>query len=239
MATNSFETRGIVLEEAPFTETSKRLTIFTRERGKISVLAKGVNSPKSSIFSLTQPGIEGAYRFKPGQSFAYIREGVLLKDHSPLRKTYPEIVATSLFLEIVTKSLEDGQKNDRLYDLLAKTLDVLEEGYRTILLNAFLIKALSFLGYRPRFIGKPEENQGKGGFFDPKSGIIEYGMVSGSGKYIQETDILYLKEILYTSLDQLKAARCNEKLLSTLLIQMFYIHLEVRQFHCFDLVASL
>ena len=55
LATNDLsDVTGFILREFPYKETSKILEVFTREYGKISIIAKGINGKnKASATSLS------------------------------------------------------------------------------------------------------------------------------------------------------------------------------------------
>ena len=239
LATNRFRSRGIVLDEQVYGESSKILRIFTRDRGKLSVMAKGALRAKSSILSLTQPMLEGDYLFSMGKTFAYIHEGRIIKDHYKLKNDFRAMVAGTFILEVLDKSLEYGQVNTKIYDLVDKTLSQLEEGFSRTLVNAFLIKGLTFLGYRP-IIGKRSKFIGNSTrYFDPKSGIIEYGLKAGKGRTIQEEDLDYIEKILYSPLDDLPGSNtCDEYLVFDLLMDLLYTHLDLTKINSYDLLAT-
>ena len=46
---------GIILSVYPVGENDRRLTILTKERGKLQVFARGSRRPKHPLFGVTQP----------------------------------------------------------------------------------------------------------------------------------------------------------------------------------------
>ena len=52
--TKHIKAEGIVLKETPLGENGKLLVVFTKEHGRISVAAKGVKKPGSSLVQLSQ-----------------------------------------------------------------------------------------------------------------------------------------------------------------------------------------
>lgn len=237
LATNRFETSGIVIHEQAYQESSKILRIFTRDRGKLSVLARGALRAKSQILALTQPMVEASYLFSQGRSFAYFHEGQLIHDHQVLKQDFRTMLAGTFLLEVVDKVVEGDQVNVKLYDLLAKTLLFLEVGFSKTLLNAFLIKTLTFLGYRP-ILHKKTKITDNTRYFDPKSGIIEYGLKVWDGKSIEEADLDYLEAILYARLDNLPTLKDNEDFIFELLMKLLYVHLDLDKINTYNLLVT-
>ncbi|MFM1582540.1 DNA repair protein RecO, partial [Helcococcus ovis] len=63
--------RGIVFRAVDFGETSKILTIFTRNEGIISVMARGVKNPKSKKQNLVSVFTEADFELTKSKDFYY------------------------------------------------------------------------------------------------------------------------------------------------------------------------
>ena len=85
--------RGLILREAPLGDKDKRLVMFTRETGKIPVLAKGALSPKSKWGASSQIFCYGDYVLSKGQTFYYIKEVQLIETFFEIRKIGKDIIA--------------------------------------------------------------------------------------------------------------------------------------------------
>lgn len=46
---------GIVIRTRPYGETNKIVTLFTKEAGKITCMARGAKKPASRLAAITQP----------------------------------------------------------------------------------------------------------------------------------------------------------------------------------------
>lgn len=61
------EVTGIVLKAVPVLEMDKRITVLTKERGKISAFARGAKKPGSRFMAATNPFCYGTFRLYEGK----------------------------------------------------------------------------------------------------------------------------------------------------------------------------
>lgn len=239
MVTDRFTTDGIVLSERRFGESSKFIDLFTRERGVLSVLIKGAYRRNSSFVSISQPYTEGRFRLEMRGTVAYIKDWGFLHSLGRARGSYQDLLAAGVLAEIVMKTLHGGETNKKAYDLFAKTLRVLEEGNvdRNLILAAFLMKYISFLGYRPSLkrcisctvpVKNPSRYDVFGGVLcDKCPGHQTHPLENG------EDFIYYFEKILYTSLDKLNEIEVNSpwvSLIFRLMVETLQYHLDIKEF---------
>lgn len=204
------QTEGIVLNEIKFQDTSKILNIFTKDLGKINIMAKGAYSPKSKIIAQTQPFACSEFEIQKGKSWYYIKDASLINSHYNIREEIERISVGFFMLELVNKSVQEESKNENIYLLLNKTLEVLsnlKDGYLKLLL-AFEVKYISFLGYRPCL--NECLNCGSTSFQEIRFSISNGGVICQDclgldykSIYIGSSDLKKLNELLYSKLDEL------------------------------------
>lgn len=145
------KTKGIVLREMRYKDTSKILTIFTREYGKVSVMARGAYRPKSQIIANTQPFSYNEYQFHRGRSFLYLNQADIIDSFYSIREKMERVIYGQYILELMDKSMELEMENMKIFDLFLKGLQVLSSLECKFLefIVAYELKFISFLGYRP------------------------------------------------------------------------------------------
>lgn len=148
---DTFNIEAIVFRSIDYGETSKILTVFSLEEGIISVMAKGVKAPKSKKQNLVSPFTIANFELNKSHDLYYLKDGEIITNNSKIRKDISKICITQLFFDIIENTSIRNEKNEIVYLLLKKTLKYLEETDKILLiLNMFLLKYISMIGYKPR-----------------------------------------------------------------------------------------
>lgn len=138
---------GVIVRTTSYGETSLVLEIFTKEKGLIGVMAKGVKSLKSKLRASTM-------KFTYGFFYVYYKEGKLsiLKDVdviNPLQVIHQDITLIGYLNYIVELSVQvfKESENSDIFPLMMATILKMNEGYDSlILVNILETKCLPYLG---------------------------------------------------------------------------------------------
>lgn len=144
-------TDGIVLKSIKFEEADSIVTIFTRKLGKVSALAKGARRPKSTLLSGTQIFSYSNFSLHSSNSMYKINQCEIKHSFYNLSLELKLLSYASYITQLVESSIFENQTNNRLFDLLLKTLYIysknnLENEYVT---RIFELKFLDYIGYKP------------------------------------------------------------------------------------------
>ena len=71
---------GMVLKETPVGEYDRRLVILTRERGKITALARGAKRPGNVLMAVSRPFVFGQFKLFEGRE-AYSLQGAEISNY--------------------------------------------------------------------------------------------------------------------------------------------------------------
>lgn len=204
------KTEGIVLKEMRYKDTSKILSIYTRNFGKITAMARGAYRPKSKIMANTQPFSYNEYQLYKGKNFYYINQADIIDSFYSIREKIERVVYGQYMLELIEKSMEEEQENPKIFMLLLKGLNLLSVMNEDFLkfITAYELKFISFLGYRPFLdncviCGNKDIRNIR---YSPKEGgIICYNCFSFDPSSIYLDEKLYrgIKELLYIPLDKI------------------------------------
>ncbi len=117
--TGQVKLTGMVLVSMPVGDYDRRITILTKERGKISAFAKGARKPTSALLGCSQPFAFGEFLLYEGKS-SYNVVGAEIKNYfSELREDMGAIYYAMYFCEfccyMTKENLEAGEVLKLLY----------------------------------------------------------------------------------------------------------------------------
>jgi len=176
-----FKIDGFVIRGFSMGETSRIVTIYSRQKGKLKCVGKGAQK------SATLKGI-GLELFSHVECYIHRKENVelgtissidLLNDYSTLAADPLKFGYGSAFCEIIDKFTTNDEPITELFELSGEFFDEIEqcrtEMAAAIFWAAFL-KALGHLGYRPQLYSCAicgKSNKGRAAYYDvARGGII-------------------------------------------------------------------
>lgn len=151
--TRTYKTKGLVLKRYNFGEADKLITLFTKNHGKLTVLAKGVRkihskkAPHLELFNIVDAFLI------TGKTFDLITEVQTIKSFSHLCTNLYHIALLYRIIELVNKLCPDRQVHIEVYNLLVSSLEIFESGKLSdpkILVDNFTLSLLWELGYLER-----------------------------------------------------------------------------------------
>lgn len=143
--------RAVVLSARRAGEKDKRLSLYTREMGRLSALAAGAARPGARLAAATEPGTESRFRLwtEPGGSFARLTGGGVERAFPGLRRAWARSAAAGSLLEWMDQLTASLQPHPAKYDLLVESLAALEDRDVDSVRSAFFVQFLEKAGYNP------------------------------------------------------------------------------------------
>ena len=141
------EVEGIITKEVAYQESSKILTIFTKEYGMISVLSKGCRTLKSKLRSGSRVLSYGKFFIRYKKDGLSILTSIdIINPFTSIFSDIARISYASYMLELSNEVFRSSLENN-IFDLLRDTLIKLNEGYDgEVLISILEVKYLSYLG---------------------------------------------------------------------------------------------
>lgn len=142
-----YKTEGVILKRKNFGEADRILTVFTKDKGKISVVAKGVRritSRRAGNVELLNRVVMYLYQAK---GMPVLTEAESLENFHKLKEDLTLSTVAFHIIELVDKLTAENQEDKILYQHLLEVLTRIEEKPRQILIRAFEAKILSSLGF--------------------------------------------------------------------------------------------
>ncbi len=181
---------AIVLRHSDWGEADRLLWLFTREQGKIKVVAKGVRKPRSRKAGHLEPFTRVELLLAQGRDFPIITQAEA-KDVFPALREHLVLVGYAAYIiELLDRFTYEEGENVGLYRLLSETLSrINKEKDAAFAVRYYEVRLLDLVGFRPQLVncvvcGKEivAEDQffsfEKGGVVCPSCGSKEAGVRS-------------------------------------------------------------
>ncbi|HHY21432.1 MAG TPA: DNA repair protein RecO [Bacilli bacterium] len=142
---------GIVIRTTDYGESNKIVTLFTRENGKIGMMARGAKKPKSRLVAVSQLFVYGMFLMQKSSGLATLQQGEIIDSFRDIREDLMLTAYCSYVVELTDRLTENGQRNPFLFELLYQTLHFMNEGVDPqILTRIFEVKMLQVAGIAPQ-----------------------------------------------------------------------------------------
>jgi len=141
---------GLVIKRHNFRETSLIVNFYTSRFGKITGILKGFYAGKREFASPLSAASLNELVFYPKKSDIWlIAHADLVSDSPFLRNDFAKAKAAAVILSLIDKGMELWDKNSYIFNLVKNCLDCLKENEELKILYIFLIKFLTFSGFKP------------------------------------------------------------------------------------------
>ena len=175
---STIRTLALVLRTVDVFETSSVATLFTRDRGKVSVLAKGARRLKSSLQGgLDLLGISDMVIItKATEALELLTEAAPVERFPSLRRDLAALYAGYYIAELLGDLTDFHDPHPRLFDAARITLRHLgDAGLRPRRVLRFELACLRELGVMPSL----DQCAQCGGEVRPQGGKVSFGLASG------------------------------------------------------------
>jgi DNA repair protein RecO (recombination protein O) len=145
MTTNKeVTTMGFVLKSSDYKENDAILHIYTKEYGRISLVAKGIKKINSKNASGCQSLTLSEFTFIPRRGLSIMIKATPVTYFRHLKEDIELEVYASYFSEFIYKFTEENDPDEKLYNDFMNAINGLEHGYYHILLyvmfNAMILR---------------------------------------------------------------------------------------------------
>lgn len=145
-----YRVEGIVIRRADYGEGHAIITLFTKEAGKVSVMARGAKKMKSRHSAVTQLFTYGEYvYFKNGQ-MGTLNSGEIIHAHHGLREDLFLSAYSAYLVELTDRMIGEHEGGSFLFEQLKAGLEAIEAGKDpAVITHIFELKMLGLAGYAP------------------------------------------------------------------------------------------
>jgi DNA repair protein RecO (recombination protein O) len=179
----SQKTQAITLRLTDYRETSQILSVYSRDFGRMSLIAKGSKRKRAhsqgaiDLFQL----LELVFIEKPAAHLHLLTESRVLEEFPGLRRKLARGYGAFFVAELLLGLTEESDPNPALFDLAVTVLGMLAETDRpNVVLHAFEMRLLELIGLVPRLNGcawcgaaiQPKAASGEVAFAASAGGVI-------------------------------------------------------------------
>lgn len=131
-------------------EADRIISIFSKDKGRISLMAKGVRRPQSRKRGHIEIFTKVRFQAISGKGLDLMTEAEIIDDFKAIRKSLKKVSLAYYFSEVTGKITHEGEGNLGVYELLATSLEKLKTTKLLRKLRLEYIRSLIvLLGYWP------------------------------------------------------------------------------------------
>lgn len=141
---------AVVLRHSNWGEADRMLTLFTRELGKLRVVAKGARRPRSRKAGHLEPFTRVALMLARGRDIWIVTQAETLDAYLPMRDDLERTAYAAYVAELLDRFTYEEGENSSLFRLFIEALErvsTLEDPIPAV--RYYEIRLLDLLGFRP------------------------------------------------------------------------------------------
>ncbi|MCD8157986.1 MAG: DNA repair protein RecO [Clostridiales bacterium] len=143
--------RGVVIKETAVGESDKIITLLTKEKGKITVSARGARKPKSKYLSSCEVFAYSDFVIYTARKNPSVSSAVLIESFYGLRQDIRRLAAAAYFADFLNRHIYEGADCQDLLLLILTAFKKISAGKTDPVLASYIfeLKYLSLSGMLP------------------------------------------------------------------------------------------
>lgn len=152
----TIKTKGIILRRERFLEDHSRVFIYTKDFGKIDLIARGTAKPLSKLAAHIEPLNICDLMVVKGKQYDYLGSCVSEQVFYNLKSHLDTSMVAGAIMHITDSLIKESEKDERIFFMLKQFLTILNDtaviskNSLSILQTAFVFKLIAMLGYQPQ-----------------------------------------------------------------------------------------
>jgi len=150
MKPHSYSSEGMVLARRNYGEADRIVSLYTKNHGRVSLIAKGVRRPKSRKRGHLEVFSHVRFQASTGHGLDLMTEAEAIGDFKEIRKSLKKVSLAYYFCEVIGRITHEGEPNEKLFNLILEYLEKLKSETRLKSLRLdFIRNLLILMGYWP------------------------------------------------------------------------------------------
>ncbi|MGA2910788.1 MAG: DNA repair protein RecO [Candidatus Microgenomates bacterium] len=151
MKPRTYTSEGIILARKNYGEADRIISVFSKDQGRVSMMAKGARRPKSRKRGHIEVFNRVRFQAITGRGLDIMTEAEVIDDFKQIRTSLKKISLAYYLAEVIGRITHEGEGNAGVYDLLLDSLEKLKTAKMLKKLRLdFLKELLIILGYWPK-----------------------------------------------------------------------------------------
>ncbi|HEY43937.1 MAG TPA: DNA repair protein RecO [Anaerolineae bacterium] len=213
-----YRTEAVVLRRQDLGEADRLLTVYSLDRGKLRLIAKGVRRPRSRKAGHLEPFTRVKLLLARGRELDIITQAEAIETYPGFREDLVRFGQAAYTIELLDRFTVEREEHQTLYRLLVNTLERLVSGADPAAAMLFYeLRLLDYVGYRPelfRCVGCGEEIRPQDQFFSPQEGGVlcpVCGPLRGDTRRISLAELKVLRHYVRNPFDVATSAQIRPK----------------------------
>ncbi|HET8866333.1 MAG TPA: DNA repair protein RecO [Gracilimonas sp.] len=126
-------TQAIILRVIDYQESSKILTVLSKEHGKIALIAKGAKKPKNKLSGILEIGavLDVVYYYKSSRGVQTLTEASVFYSTSSFRKDFQRAAVLYSTLELLSQLVHEHEVNQPIFEFAVNFIEWLGDSKET------------------------------------------------------------------------------------------------------------
>lgn len=142
---------GIVLSRRDFREYDQMISLYTKEKGKVEALARGVKKITSKNAAHLEPFCYGMVEIVQGKQIDHLTTVVPIDAFVGIRDSLAKSLAASTVVSVTEKLVEIGEADKKVWQALLSWLKFVDKAksFPPLLIDGYIVILLFCLGVAP------------------------------------------------------------------------------------------
>lgn len=191
---------AIVMKTVDYSESSIIATLFTREKGKIAVIAKGARKPKNkfSAFLVVGQLLEVVVYIKESRSVQTLSDVSYTRKLHSFRVDIEKMALMMTTMELSNQVLHDNEVNLPLFDFLMKTLVWVDKQTEVSsqLFPYLQLRIAEYIGIGVQYMNSDESESG---YLNISSGLLSPQKEDDNAERLSPSQFAFMKKSLHSA----------------------------------------
>jgi len=149
-----YSTEAIILQTHNYGDTSLICNLFSKDFGKLALIAKGARTLKNPNRAILQPlhYIKVEYYYKPNRNMQLLKEASINNHYHKIKKNYSKLTYSYMCIDILNKISQFDNPCNIIFRLIKSTLHSINANNAESVNLFYLfyqIQLLKYLGFQP------------------------------------------------------------------------------------------